>query len=104
MSCWVDGRRRDLGLRVALGARTDQVVGLVLTRALRTLAIGVLVGGAGALAAARLLEGSLFQVEARDPVTLIGACVLLVGVGLLADWLPARRAARTDPNAVLRAE
>ncbi|HVS14320.1 MAG TPA: ADOP family duplicated permease [Thermoanaerobaculia bacterium] len=102
MSCWVDGRRRDLGLRMALGARADQLVGLVLGRGLRILALGTLLGGVGAFAAARLLQGVLYRVEARDPLTLGVAAVLLAAVGLIACWLPARRAARTDPNAVLR--
>jgi putative ABC transport system permease protein len=103
ISCWVDARRRELGLRLALGARAGQLVGLVLGRGLRTLALGTLLGLAGALAGGRLLRGVLFEVEPRDPVTLTAAATLLVAVGIAACWLPARRAARTDPNEVLRA-
>ena len=104
MSCWVDGRGRELGLRLALGARSGQVLSLVLGRGLAILGVGVILGGLLALASGRLLEGVLFEVRPSEPVALVAATVLLVVVGLVACWLPARRAGRTDPCSVLRGD
>ena len=66
------------------------------------IAAGVAFGLGGSLWAARFVEALLFDVEARDPVTFVGAAAVLVAVGILAAWLPARRAARLNPAAVLR--
>jgi len=104
MSCWVDGRGRELGLRLALGARSQQVLALVLGRGMAILGVGALLGVVASLLAGRLLQSVLFEVRAGDPVALGGAAAILIGVGLLACWLPARRAGRTDPSTVLRGD
>ena len=98
----VTQRTREIGIRIALGADRGSVRALVLRQALLPVAIGGVFGLAGALAVSGLLESLLFEVEATDPVTLVLVCSLLVGVALLASWLPARRAMRLDPVVALR--
>jgi putative ABC transport system permease protein len=98
----VRARRSEIGLRMALGAEPAWIVRLVLQRAGALLVAGLAIGLAGSLWAARFVAPLLFQVEARDPVTFVGAASVLAAVGLLAAWLPARRAARFDPATVLR--
>jgi ABC-type antimicrobial peptide transport system permease subunit len=99
------GRRvREIGVRIALGASTREVVALVLKQQMRPVAIGALVGLVAAIAVSRILSNVLFGVSPTDAVAL-GATVLVVGgVALLAGFLPARRASRVDPNTVLHYE
>jgi ABC-type antimicrobial peptide transport system permease subunit len=97
-------RRAEIGLRMALGAQPSGIVSLVLRRVGLLIAFGLALGLAGSLWAARFVGPLLFQVEARDPATFAGAASVLVAVGVLAAWLPARRAARLDPATVLRSE
>ncbi len=97
-------RRRELGIRIALGARTREVVRLVLRQAFLLAAAGVALGLLAGLLATRILTGLLHGVNPRDPLTLGGVTLLLFGVCLLASWLPARRAARVEPMDVLREE
>jgi predicted permease len=97
-------RYPELGVRVALGARPADLRRLVLVDGLRVAAVGAAAGCVGAYAAGRLVHGLLYEVQASDPVSLLGAPLLLVGVCALASFVPARRAARLDPAAVLRAE
>ncbi len=97
-------QRREIGIRMALGARAGDVVSRVMGSAARMIALGVILGLAGALALTRVMESLLFQVSAFDPIVLTGACVLVATVGLLAGWIPARRASRVDPLTVLREE
>jgi len=97
-------RRHEVGIRLALGARPAQVAGLILGRALGLSAAGALIGIAGSLALTRYLDSLLYGVTARDPATLAAGCAVLVAAALAAAWLPARRAARQDPAATLRAE
>jgi putative ABC transport system permease protein len=100
----VTTRRREMGVRVALGARPGQVQGQVVGRAMTLVAAGLLLGVVGALAGTRLLQGFLYEVEPNQPTSFLAAGLLLAAVALVASWLPARRAARVDPIIALRAE
>jgi putative ABC transport system permease protein len=104
IACSVAERRREIGIRVALGARPSEVRGMVLGQGLKLTAIGLGVGLAGAAAATRLIEGFLFGVSASDPFTYAGTCAVFLAVALVASYLPARRALRVDPIAALREE
>ncbi len=95
---------REIGIRMALGATPERVRRSVLRQALITCGIGALVGIAGALALSRLLASQLYEVSPSDPVSLIGACAILLGVALMAAYLPARRATWIDPARALRAD
>jgi predicted lysophospholipase L1 biosynthesis ABC-type transport system permease subunit len=98
----VTQRRKEIGVRIALGAQHSDVLGLVLRQGATLAVTGIAVGVVGSLAMTRLLEGLVFGVSTTDPLAFLGVIVLLVGVALLASWLPARRAARVDPMNVLR--
>jgi putative ABC transport system permease protein len=100
----VSSRTREIGVRVAVGARGSQVQRLVLADALRLSAIGVVLGAVGALALGRWVSGLLFETPAADPATLLGVALFLLGTAGAASWIPARRASRVDPLAALRAE
>src|SRR5256884_577373 len=97
-------RQREIGVRMALGAQRRDVLGLVLGHGMRLTMIGVILGLTGAFALTRVLEGLLFETKPFDPATFLSVTVILVGVALLACWLPARRAARVQPMAALRHE
>ena len=98
----VSQRRIELGIRMALGAGPAQVRRLVLGRAIALVALGVLAGTALSMWAARFVTSLLYDVAPRDPATLVFAALVLGATGTFAAWLPARRAARTDPANVLR--
>lgn len=104
MSYSVSRRTHELGIRMALGARPGEIMGLVLRKGLKITVAGLLAGMAGAIAVARLLEGLLFEVSPLDPLTFAGATLILVITGVAACYLPARRAAQVTPAAVLRYE
>ncbi|HTR21618.1 MAG TPA: ABC transporter permease [Gemmatimonadales bacterium] len=104
MSYTVTQRARELGVRVALGASTGEVVGLVLGQGVRLTLIGVGVGLLAALLLTRVMRGMVFGVSTTDPVTFVAIPALLVAVALLATYLPARRATTVDPIEALRAE
>ena len=98
----VSARRTEIGLRMALGAQPTGIVRLVFRRVGVLIVAGLALGLAGSWWAARFIAPLLFQVEARDPTTFAGTAAVLVAVGVLAAWVPARRAARLDPATVLR--
>jgi len=104
ISFGVTQRTRELGVRVALGARRVDIIGLVLRDGVRLAVIGVAIGVPGALAATRLLAGLLYQVSATDAATFIIVPVVLTTTALVANYLPARRAAEVDPVEALRAQ
>jgi putative ABC transport system permease protein len=104
MSYSVETRRREIGLRLALGSSPGGAVGLVLRGTLRVVALGVVLGAAGALVVGRAMEGLLFGVAPSDLRVLSAVAVLIAGTTVLASWIPARRAARIDPIVVLAGE
>jgi ABC-type antimicrobial peptide transport system permease subunit len=89
---------------MALGAQKRDVLGLVLGYGLKLAGAGIALGLGGAFALTRLLQGQLFGVSPTDPLTFAALPLLIAVVALLACWLPARRASRVDPMAVLRHE
>jgi putative ABC transport system permease protein len=97
-------RRREFGIRMALGAPRTSVLRLVAAGTFGWIAAGLAIGVAGTLAATRLLQNELFAVSPRDPVTLAEVVALMAAVGLLACLIPARRAMRVDPMTALREE
>jgi len=104
LSYTIAQRTAEIGLRMALGAQTGNVVAGVLRGALRLAAIGVGLGVAGAFGVTRFLGSFLFGVSPMDPTTLGGVAFVLVAVTVVASWLPALRAARVDPMAALRSD
>jgi putative ABC transport system permease protein len=97
-------RTREIGIRIALGARRTDVISLFLARGMRLTMIGIVIGVALSFALSRLLQGMLFGLTPTDGATFAGVAALLAGVALLASWLPSRRAARVDPMQALRYE
>jgi predicted permease len=104
MAYSVSRRTREIGVRVALGASTGEVLRMILGQGMRTIAIGVTIGIGGSMALMRTVESMLFGVTGTDPLTFGGVTVLLVAAALLACYIPARRATRVDPMIALRSE
>jgi len=104
MAYSVSRRTREIGVRVALGAGSGDVLRMILSQGLRTIFIGVAIGIAGSLVLTRTMESLLFGVTATDPLTFVGVTLLLIGAALLACYVPARRATRVDPLVALRYE
>jgi predicted permease len=100
----VSRSRREIAIRMALGARASTVVTLILRGALLLTAAGLLLGIAGAFATSRVLQDQLFEVSATDPLTFGGVALLVLLVALSATYLPARRATRVAPQSALRGE
>jgi ABC-type antimicrobial peptide transport system permease subunit len=97
-------RTNEIGLRIALGAQAKDVIMLILRRGLALAFSGVVLGLVAAFILTRLIKNFLYSVSATDPVTFVFISLLLIGVALLACYLPARRAAKTDPMVALRYE
>ena len=97
-------RTHEIGLRMALGAAAGGVVTMILWQGLRFLASGIAVGLLASLALSRIIAGQLWGVSAYDPLTLAAVVLLLMSIGMLACWVPARRATRISPLAALRCE
>lgn len=104
ISSVVQQQRRELGIRIALGATSRDVLRLVLDDALRTIAVGAVFGLAGAVLAGRALQALLYGVSPLDPVAVIAAVATLAAVGLIASYVPARRVDGINPSDVLRSE
>jgi putative ABC transport system permease protein len=104
MTFAVAQRTHEIGVRMALGARRSDVVALMVRSGMRLAIIGTAIGLAGALTLARLMQSTLYGVHTIDLPSLSAVAVLLLGVALLACWVPARRTAGIDPMLVLRQE
>jgi len=104
MACAVTQRTREMGVRIALGAQRGEVAGLVLRESLAPVLSGLVLGTGGALGLARLVEGMLYGVAPRDPLTVALAAAAMLGVSAAAAAIPARRASRVEPMTALRHE
>ncbi len=104
MAYSVSQRTAEIGLRIALGANRSDVIRMVLSQALNLTGIGLIVGLIGAIAATRILKSQLFQISPADPATYASMILLLAVVSLLASYIPAWRASRTEPLDALRQE
>jgi ABC-type antimicrobial peptide transport system permease subunit len=98
----VAGRTREIGLRMAVGARPGSVLGLVFRQGFAIVGAGLVVGTCVALGVTRVLRAQLYEVRPDDPVTLLAVLAILAGVAAAAIWIPARRAARVTPLDALR--
>ena len=104
LSYEVTRRTREIGIRMAIGAQRGHVVGMIVKQGLVLAILGALIGSAVSLGASRLLQSLLYGVRAGDPLTLLFVAALVLFVGLVACWIPARRATRVDPLVALRYE
>ncbi|MGD0369900.1 MAG: FtsX-like permease family protein, partial [Acidobacteriaceae bacterium] len=100
----VSKRMRELGIRVALGAKRSQVLGTALGRAVKLLSLGSAAGLVLGLLATRVLASIVYQATPRDPVVLAGVVLAMALLGLVATWIPAQRALQVDPLVLLREE
>jgi len=104
LSYMVTERRREIGIRIALGATRSHVLTQIMKQGLQVTALGVTIGLAGALALNRLIASLLFGVQPTDTATIAFVIATITAVAVVASWLPAWRASRVDPNIVLRDE
>jgi putative ABC transport system permease protein len=100
----VTERIREIGVRLALGASRGNILALVVRQGMTLTGLGVVIGLSGAVAASQAIVAMLFGVSRLDPITYLGVIALLLGVSMIACWIPAWRAARVDPSITLRAE
>jgi ABC-type antimicrobial peptide transport system permease subunit len=104
LSYMVTERRREIGIRVALGATRSHVLTEIIKQGLQVTTLGIIIGLAGALAVNRLMASLLFGVQPTDTMTFALVVATITAVAVVASWLPAWRASRLDPNVVLRDE
>jgi putative ABC transport system permease protein len=104
ISYLVNERTHEIGIRLALGATKRTILQMILRQGLELAIAGAAVGLVGALIASHLMAGLLYGVRPIDPVTFVGVAILLIGIALLACYIPARRATRVDPMVALRYE
>ena len=104
LSQLVAQRTREIGIRVALGARPSDVMRLVVSRGMALAGIGAALGIGGALGLVKTISALLYGITPTDPVSFAAVTALLLGVALVACWLPTRAAMRVDPAVALRAE
>jgi putative ABC transport system permease protein len=104
LSYAVSQRTREIGIRMALGARESSVIGLVVSQAAMLVVVGIAAGTTAALFLSQTMAKMLFDVKPTDPATFAAGAVVLAAVALVASYLPARRATRVDPIVALRAE
>jgi putative ABC transport system permease protein len=100
----VSQQTHDIGVRMALGASHADVLRMILAEGWKLATLGIVIGLAGAAAVTRVLEGMLFGVRPADPFTFVGVSILLTAAGLVASFIPARRAMKVDPVVALRHE
>jgi len=104
LSCAVGQRSREIGIRMALGARTGGVYALILSGGMKSVLVGIGIGLVAAIFSTRFIARLLFETSATDSVTLISVALLLASTALAACFFPARRAAKVDPMVALRYE
>jgi ABC-type antimicrobial peptide transport system permease subunit len=102
MAYSVNQRKQEIGIRMALGARQPDVLGLILKQGMVLVGVGVLIGLTAAFTVSRLVSSLLYGIGATDPTTFTGVSLLLVAVAFVASYLPAYRASRVDPLSALR--
>jgi putative ABC transport system permease protein len=100
----VSQRTHEIGIRMALGAISSNVLGMILLKGFKLVGTGVALGLAASLAATRIMSNLLFGIGATDPLTFFAIALLLTGVAMLACFIPARRATKVDPMVALRHE
>src|SRR5262245_60626152 len=98
----VSQRRREIGIRMALGAGKSAILDMIIGQGIQLVLIGVAIGLGGALGLTRFLSGLLYGVNPGDPLTLVAVSALLIAVALLSSYIPAHQAAKVDPMVALR--
>ena len=100
----VSRRTREIGIRLALGSLRSSIVAMILKQGLKLIAVGLVIGFIVAIGVSRMLGSFLLDVPTSDPITLVAATVLLIGIAVVACWVPAHRASKNDPMKALRSE
>jgi putative ABC transport system permease protein len=100
----VSQRTREIGIRMALGAQSNEVLRMVMVQGMSVIVFGLAVGIVSALAFSRVMKALLFETTVNDPLTFAGVALLFLAVGLAASYVPARRVTKVDPLIALRSE